>query len=186
MAGGRKARSFAPRQGGKAKAYRVYVEPPQRRIGARGVPLSADVDHVEVFVPILRDVVLSAGQVIAQQQVKYPGRLLGLLRQHPDEPPRLRLHGGQPHHLRVVLAQSLGALDIDLLALQLFQDIRLLLLRVGEPGLFAGLLFAGDLEQGRLGDIDVALPDQGWGTGGRALSGSACGSGSRPRRHRCR
>ena len=69
-----KASDLPPRQGATAKAYRVYVEPPQRRIGARGVPLSADVDHIEVFVPILRDVVLSPRQVVAQQQVEDPRR----------------------------------------------------------------------------------------------------------------
>ena len=131
----------------------MYVEPPQRRIGARGVPLSADVDHIEVFVPILRDVVLSPSQVVAQQQVEDPRRLLCVLRQDADQPPRLRAHGGHPHHLGVVFAEALGAVDGELPALELLDDLGLLRVGVGEPR----LVLAGDLIEGRLRDIDVAL-----------------------------
>ncbi len=44
-------------------------------------------------------------------------------------------------------------------ALQLFDDVVFLLVGVGKPGLVAAV----DLKQGRLGDVDVPLPDQGGG-----------------------
>ena len=103
--------------------------------------------------------VLPALEVVPQQQVEHRRRLLHVLRHHPDQPPGLRVHGGQPHHVRVVLAQALGPVDLVLLPLQGFHDVVLLLVGVGEPRLVAAV----DLKQGRLRDIHVPLPDQGGG-----------------------
>src|SRR5699024_5998012 len=71
----------------------------------------------------------------------------------------LGVHGGQPHHLRVVFAQTFGALDGVLFIPDLFEEGRLFGLGVGK----AGLVFRVDLVQGRLRDIDVPLFDQGGG-----------------------
>ena len=35
----------------------------------------------------------------SNEQVKDTGRLLGVVRQYLHQPPGLRIHGGQPHHL---------------------------------------------------------------------------------------
>ena len=110
---------------------------------------------------VFRNVLLAAGEVVPQQQVKDPGRLLRVVRQHLHQTAGLRIHGGHPHHLRVVLTKTLGALDADLFAGQLPEDIRLLLLGIGEPRFLRALFPAGDLKQRRFRDIDLPLPDQG-------------------------
>ena len=78
---------------------------------------------------------LAALQVIAQQQVKDGGRALGIGGQYLDQTAALGAHRGQPHHLGVVLAQTFGALDRVLFALNAAQDIGLFRLGVGEEGL---------------------------------------------------
>ena len=60
---------------------------------------------------MLRDVLLAASQVVTQQQVKHAGRFFHIRRLYLDQAAALRVHGGQPHHLRVVLAQTFRALD---------------------------------------------------------------------------
>ena len=62
-------------------------------------------------------------EVIPQQQVKDLGGALHVLRHHLDEPAGLRVHGGQPHHIGLVLAQALGALHIALFSLQRGDDV---------------------------------------------------------------
>ena len=101
--------------------------------------------------------VLASLQIVTQEEIKDLRRAGGVLRHHPDQPPGLRIHGGQPHHIRLVLAKALGAVDLVLLALQLFDDVVFLLVGVGKPGLAAAV----DLKEGSLGDVDVPLPDQG-------------------------
>ena len=106
---------------------------------------------------MLRDMLFSSLEVVSLEKIEHPCGGLLVLGHDPDEAAGLRIHGGEPHHLRVVLTKALGALQLHLLALQLLEDLRFLLLGVGEPGLAPG----GDLKKRRLRDIDVALPDQG-------------------------
>ena len=106
---------------------------------------------------MLCDVLLASGEVIAQQQVEHAGGLLHIGGQHLDEAAALRVHGGQPHHLRVVLTQTFRALDGVFLLADLLQERRLLRLGVSE----IGAVFGGDLVQRRLRDVDIALVDEG-------------------------
>ena len=105
---------------------------------------------------MLRDVFLAAGEVVSEQQVEHLARCGGFIRRDADEAARFRVHGGLPHHVRLVLAQTLGALDEDLLALELFEDSRLFGLVEGKIALVA----IGDLVERRLRDIDIALLDE--------------------------
>ena len=57
-------------------------------------------------------------KVIPQQKVEYLRRALHILRHDPDEPPGLRVHGGEPHHVRVVFTKALGAGRLVLLPLR--------------------------------------------------------------------
>ena len=120
--------------------------------------------------------VLPALEVVPQQEVEHLCRALHVLRHDPDEPPSLRIHGGEPHHVRVVFAQALGPVDLVLFALQGLYNVRFFLVGVGKPGLVAAV----DLEEGRFRDVYIALLDEG---GGQAVEH---GQNHRPRRHRCR
>ena len=88
--------------------------------------------------------VLAALEVVAQEEVEDLCGALHVLGHDLDEPTGLRVHGGEPHHVRLVLAQALGALDGVLLPLQLGEDIGLLRLVIGKPG----LVLAANLVQG--------------------------------------
>ena len=101
--------------------------------------------------------VLPPLQIVAQQEVKDLGGAFHILGHHPDETAGLGVHGGQPHHVRLVLAQALGAVDLVFLPLQFLDDVVLLLVGIGKPG----LLTAVDLKKRRLRDIDIPLPDEG-------------------------
>ena len=96
---------------------------------------------------------LAALQIIAQQQIEDLHRALHVLGHDLDESARGGVHGRHPHHLRVVFAKTLGAVDGELLALQLFDDLGFLRVRVGKPR----LILARDLIQGRFRDIHIAL-----------------------------
>ena len=109
--------------------------------------------------PIAGNIILTALQVVAQKQVKHSGSLLHILGHNLDEAAGVRVHGRQPHHIWVILTQALGSLDIAILSLQLGNHRVLLGVRVGKPG----VTLADDLKQGRLGDIDIALLDEGGG-----------------------
>ena len=85
---------------------------------------------------------------------------------HLDQAARLGVHGGEPHHVRIVLTKTLGAVDGAFLVADLGQDGVLLELGVGEVGLF----LAVDLVERRLGDVDVAS-SMSVGTRRRASSG---------------
>ncbi|CDC68065.1 uncharacterized protein BN503_01068 [Oscillibacter sp. CAG:155] len=101
--------------------------------------------------------VLAALEVVAQKQIEDLRRALHILGHHPDQAAGLGVHGGQPHHIRLVFAKALGAVDLVLLALQLLDNVVFLLVGVCKPGLAAAV----DLKERRLRDIDIALPDQG-------------------------
>ena len=120
--------------------------------------LLLQVQLVQVFLAVLGDMALAACLVVAQQQVEHsfhPGDVLGL---HLDQTTRLGVHGSEPHHVRIVLTKTLGAVDGTLLVADLLEDAVLLELGVGK----VGLLFAVDLVERRLGDIHVALVDKRW------------------------
>ena len=99
---------------------------------------------------------LAAFEVVAQEQVEDLRHAVDVLGHDPDEAAGLGVHGGQPHHVRVVLTKALGAGDGDLRVLQAGQDLRLLLLGVGEPGLALGV----DLVERGFGNIHKTLADQ--------------------------
>ena len=114
------------------------------------------VQLVQVLFAVLGDVALAALVVVAQQQVKHGFHLGDVLGLHLDQAARLGVHGGEPHHVRVVLTKTLRAVDGALLVADFLQDVVLLELGVGE----VGLLLAVDLVERRLGDVDVTLVDE--------------------------
>ena len=114
---------------------------------------SRHVQLVEVFVAVFGDVVFAALEVVAEEEVEDLHRAFHVLGHDLDEAAGGGVHGGHPHHLGVVFAEALGAVDGELPALELLDDLGLLRVGVGEPR----LVLAGDLIKGRLRDIDVAL-----------------------------
>ena len=97
--------------------------------------------------------VFAALEVVAEEEVEDLHGAFHVLGHDLDEAAGGGVHGGHPHHLWVVFAEALGAVDGELLALELLDDLGLLRVGVGEPR----LVLAGDLIKGRLRDIDVAL-----------------------------
>ena len=85
------------------------------------------------------------------------GGLFYILWHYLDEPTGIGRHGGQPHHLWVVFAQALRSLNVVFLALKFGNNVILLRIGVGKPGLF----LAGYLKQGRLSDVDVTFLELG-------------------------
>ena len=83
-------------------------------------------------------------------------RRLRVLGHDLDETACLGVHGREPHHFGVVLAETFRAVDLVALALKGLDNVVFLLVRVGEPCLFT----AGDLKKRGLGDVDIALADQ--------------------------
>ena len=122
-------------------------------------PSLAYICGVQVQVAVVCNIFFATLQVVSQQQVKHPGRFLHVRGQHLDQAAALGVHGGQPHHLGVVLAQTFRALDGVFLIADLLEECCLLGFRVGE----IGAVFRGDLVQRRLRDIDIALVDEGGG-----------------------
>ena len=119
-----------------------------RHITSPIVQKSRNIRQVQVFISVIRDVALAALEVVAQEEVEDLGGALHVLGHDLDEPPGGGGHGGQGHHLRVVLAQTLGALDLILLPGKLSDFVVLLLVGVGEEGI--GHVLAGDLVQGAM------------------------------------
>ena len=95
-------------------------------------------------------------EIIAEEQIEHLLRQGHILGHDLDEPPCGGVHRRHPHHLRVVLTETLGAVDRDLLALERFQNFRLLALGIGKPC----LILAADLIERRFRDIDIALLDE--------------------------
>ena len=60
---------------------------------------------------MLCNMLLAALQVVAQQQIKGLGRLLGIGGHDLDQAAAVRAHGGEPHHLGIIFTQTFGALD---------------------------------------------------------------------------
>ena len=118
--------------------------------------LLLQVQLVQVFLAVLRDMALAARLVAAQQKVEHGLHLGDVFGLHLDQTTRLGVHGGEPHHVRVVLTKTLGAVDGALLVADLLKNAVLLELGVGKVGLF----FAVDLVERRLGDIHVAFVDK--------------------------
>ena len=139
------------------KRWGPGVKPPKRRAAPQALRILRNIRQIKEPVPLVGDVLLPPLEVVPQQQLEHLGGGLRVLGHDLDQPPRLRVHGGQPHHVRVVLAQALAPVDLVFLPLQALDDLPLLPLGVGEPG----LLPAGDLKEGGLGDIHVPLLDQG-------------------------
>ena len=96
-------------------------------------------------------------QVVAQEQVEDLRHARGLFGHDLDQAAGLGVHGGEPHHVRVVLTKALGARDGGFGVFESGQDLGLLLLGIGKPGLALGV----DLIQRGLGNVDIALADQG-------------------------
>ena len=118
--------------------------------------LLLQVQLVQVFLAVLGDMALAARLVVAQQQVEHGFHLGDVLGLHLDQAARLGVHGSEPHHVRVVLTKTLGAVDRAFLVADLFEDAVFFELGVGK----VGLLFAVDLVERRLGDIHVTLVDK--------------------------
>ena len=110
------------------------------------------------------DMSLTSGKILAEKKIEYICHLPGIFRIDPDEPSRLRVHGRLPHHLRLVLTETLGSLKSNICTLgKLTKDIGLLFLVKCEEGLvfrILALLVISDLKKRRFGDIYIALVDQ--------------------------
>ena len=78
---------------------------------------------------------LAALQIIAQQQIENLHRALHILGHDLDEAARFRVHGRHPHHFRVVFAKTLRAVDRELFALQLLDDLGFFRVGVCKPRL---------------------------------------------------
>ena len=100
--------------------------------------------------------ILAPLQIVAEQQIERARRRLRLLGHDLDEAARFGVHRRQPHHLRVVFAETLRAVDLVALALKVLDNVVFLLVRVGKPRLFA----AGDLKERRFGNVNIALADE--------------------------
>ena len=69
--------------------------------------------------------VFSTLKIITQKHVKHFKCFLFILGHDADQSSGGGMHGGTGHHLRLVFAETLGAVDGELLALQLLEDGRL-------------------------------------------------------------
>ena len=105
---------------------------------------------------MLGDVSLASRLVVAQQQIEHGLHLGNLFGLHLNQAARLGIHGGEPHHVRIVFTKTLGAVDGALLVADFLQDAVLFKLGVGEVSLF----LAVDFVQRRLGDLHVTLFDE--------------------------
>ena len=57
---------------------------------------------------VVCDVIFSPLQIVSLKQVEHLGHALGVLGHDLNGPAGLGVHGGKPHHIRLVFAQSLG------------------------------------------------------------------------------
>ena len=145
-----------------APGYQIVRFVPPSSVTAIAVPPSPEgkalrnICQFQVLCSVFGDEILSLVQGIAQKHIEIVGGALGILGHDLDEAAGLRVHGGHPHHLRVVFTETLGALNLHLLTLQFLEDLRLFALIVGKPG----LVLAGNLKQRGFCDIHIAVTDQ--------------------------
>ncbi len=110
---------------------------------------------------VLLDEGFAAGQVVAEEQVEGFEHVFGLVRHDLDQASGFRVHGRQPHHFRFVLTQAFRALDAAAVCSQPGQQFAFFPLRIGEKGLLLPLHPLGDFKQGRFGNEDFLLFQQG-------------------------
>ena len=106
---------------------------------------------------VFGNIALSALQIVPQQDLEHFAGLQFILRHNADQPSGGGVHGGAAHHIGLVFTQTLGALNGVFPILQIRKDLVLFLFVVSKKD----LVLAGDLVQRGLGDIDVALIDEG-------------------------
>ena len=94
----------------------ILSQPERKRtILSTGLPVAlAYVRQIQIQVSVIRDMRFARRQIVAQQHIEHPGSLLRRVRLDFDEPSRGGIHRGEVHHVRVVFAKALGALDIRL------------------------------------------------------------------------
>ena len=77
---------------------------------------------------------LSSFQIVPQQKLEDLCHFFRILRKDFDQSSRLRVHGGHPHHVRVIFSQTFAAVDGALCPLQALQNFCLLPVGIGEIG----------------------------------------------------
>ena len=100
----------------------------------------------------------SAGEIVSEPEVKHLRCLLSVGRVNADKSAGCGIHRSQRHHVRIVFAESLGALYGEFGVFKLREDILLLLLVIREPRLVLRVY----LIERRLRDIDLAVFDKLW------------------------
>ncbi len=123
------------------------------------IEMLTDIQLIHEFVPMRLYVLLSRRYVVAHEQVEPLLHLLSLCRSDADEPAGARCDEFC-HHLGIVLAESLGSLDGDLLRILALDHAVALLIteRVQSLRLFARTV--GDLEERCHRVVQVAALDK--------------------------
>lgn len=105
----------------------------------------SDIGFVVVFPAGAENEFLPGREVVAEERVEHLRRRRGVGGGDTDEPSCGGVHGGFGHHLRLVFAETLGALQIVLLIAEGFQDLLLFLLVICEIGvLLVVISYSGD------------------------------------------
>ena len=89
---------------------------------------------------VFGDEALSVLDRVSEERFKHFCRFLGIGGADGDEAAGCGTHGGLPHHIGLVLAKSLGALEGVFLALELFEYLRLFKFVICEEYLLLVLL----------------------------------------------
>ena len=84
------------------------------------VTSSGNVGQFQVSGAVFCDKILAILEGIAQQHVEVHSGALCIFGHDLDKPAGLRIHGGHPHHFRIIFAKTLGTLNaVRLFALQI-------------------------------------------------------------------
>ena len=97
------------------------------------VKLLRNIRHVDICRAVACDMLFSAGEIVAEPEIKYLGSFLGVGRVDADKAAGRGIHRRQRHHVRIVFTETFLALDGELAVFKLGKDILLLLLVIGKP-----------------------------------------------------
>ena len=75
---------------------------------------------------------LSAFQIVSEKEIEDLVHSVHVLRHYTDQSSRLRIHGGQPHHLRVVLTKTFASLNCKLVLPDFLEELILFKLIIGK------------------------------------------------------
>ena len=115
--------------------------------------MSSNIDIFHILATVFGNELLTCGEVVAKQSVKHDLGGGGIGGGNRDETSCLGVHGGHPHHVGIVFAKTLGALQGVTLMSNLFENLCLFELVKSKEFLILG----GDFEQGSLCDKHLML-----------------------------